>query len=81
MVMHGYPFLSEFSGNSHGQRDLIINVALFCSRISSSTREVNANSSWGRNTDGSQRSQSWLACRAKQGRSEAVQALQRTSHS
>lgn len=80
-VMHGYPFLSELSRNSHEQQDLTINVALFWARISFSTREVNVNSSWGRNTDGSQRSQSWLACRAKKGQSEAVQALQRTSHS
>ena len=28
-VMHGYLFLSEFSGNSHEQQDLTINVALF----------------------------------------------------
>lgn len=28
-VMHGYPFLSEFLGNSHEQGALTINVALF----------------------------------------------------
>lgn len=66
---------------SNEQGALTINVALFWARISSSAREVNVTSSWGRNTNGSQRRQSWLACRAKQGQSEAVQALQRTSHS